>query len=737
LPIVAAGVYVVVLTVLVLSGLISIANSREQRVFDRSMTPQTTTSQRVIAVARETSDFDGNQEIRRVLIGAIDTTVHLPGVERLPRNGECFVSPALAALLEGNSSLAQRHCGGEVSQIGADGLADGRELIAYIGVDPEDLHGRPGTERVVGFGSGSAALSEQAAANATIRTVAVTGSLILIIPLGMLLATATGMAVTERELRLSSLALLGVSRVGLQAVIAGEILVGAGVGAITAVVSFMFVRSALDGMVLFGLEWSAADIAPSIIWLLVPTVVVWMAVRIPRWTLRHAIQSPLAVRRRLVSDRRARSIWYLPLAASLVSLFIVVAIGKTPPIDTAATGAVIVFYATIIASVASWFALYPATRQLGGLLARMSRRTVLLIAGRRMERAQPAAIRPGASVAIAIVLLGLGLFTIRIAELGAVEYLINTSDTPGGRSVMATNPSPSMLTSPVQRMEGIESVVLLTVADPGVVIADCADLEALLGADATACRDDRVSAVQYQGVDPSPIATEGPLEMSVVDDSTGEETVYETHPPTAVITLPQPGGDLGFGIQYFVPTSLADPLATDPNRLIVIHDGRAGAEESVRQHLYSADPTAEVTSSAQSIARGIDMTRGFTGIVTGIAVVIASALLLAVALQTVDGIEQRRRDTAALIMAGTPYTLLRRAEAITVSSPMILAFSISFLVLLLADFARSRVVGAPLHLDTTAYLLVGGVATAGIILIGWLATVGIPREPSRDNLRYE
>jgi hypothetical protein len=355
-----------------------------------------------------------------------------------------------------------------------------------------------------------------------------------------------------------------------------------------------------------------------------------------------------------------------------------------------------------------------------------------------MERALPAAIRPGASVAIAIVLLGLGLFTIRIAQLGAVEYLINTSDTPGGRSVMVTNPSREMLDSPVPNMEGIESVVLLTVADPGVVIADCTDLEALLGVEDTACRDDRVSAVQYSGVDISAIATEMPLEVLVVDDSTGEETAYETPPPTEVITLPQPGGDLGFGIQYFVPTVLVDPsLTTVPNRLIVIHDGRVGGEESIRQHLYSVDPSAEVTSSAQSIARGINMTRGFTGIVTGIAVVVTAALLMAVALQAVDGIEQRRRDTAALILAGTPYTMLRKVESIVVSSPMILAVGISFTILLLADIARSRVVGAPLHLDTPAYMLVGGVATTGIILIGWLATVGIPREPNRDNLRYE
>jgi hypothetical protein len=68
---------------------------------------------------------------------------------------------------------------------------------------------------------------------------------------------------------------------------------------------------------------------------------------------------------------------------------------------------------------------------------------------------------------------------------------------------------------------------------------------------------------------------------------------------------------------------------------------------------------------------------------------------------------------------------------------MILAVGISFTILLLADIARSRVVGAPLHLDTPAYMLVGGVATTGIILIGWLATLGIPREPNRDNLRYE
>lgn len=747
LPVVAVGIFVVVLTVLMLVALVGVANGRERRIETRTANPPTIVGQEALAVAVLTPlwDFDGVSEIRRVLVGAIKPGFYPPGLDRLPSPGECFVSPVLAARLRTNPLLAERYCGGSVEEIAAEGLADGRELFAYVGVDPEALRDKVGSFSAIGFGGATGAVSERDAALATIRKAAAGGALVLLAPLGLLLVTAAGMATTAREARLSSLALVGMSRTGVRATVAGEMLVGALAGSTAGVVGFLLLRGWMDGAAMFGLEWNRHDARPGIALVVVPAIVVWLAVAIPRWTNRRAVESPLAVRRQAPQLSGGALVRYTPLALSFSALLAVVVIGKEPPIDTATIGVVIAFYATITACLSLWLALYPATRHLGRLMARVGHRNMWLLAGRRLQRARPATIRPAASVAIAIVLLGLGLFAIRIAELGTVEHLINTADTPGGRAIIVHNPTPQLLADPPSATDGAEEVLALRKADLGprhegvfgVLIGTCAQVKALLGAEHTECDQSVSYRIAYPGVDP-PGLEGSRLEIFVTDERLGQQTVYSAAMPTETLPMPLPGGDLGILDYYVIPEEqLSPPLTGDPNRLVVIHDGAEQREATIRRHIYATEPTANVWSSRQAIARGLALTQGFTQLVTGIALMIALSLLLSVAIQTIDAIDQRRRDTAALVLAGTPRRMLQHVEAAVATTPILLAFVASFTILMLSDLARGRVVGAPLDLDTPAYLLVGAATTAGIATIGWLATLGIPNEPSPDTIHYE
>lgn len=737
MPVVAVGVFVVVLSVLMLVGLVGVANGRERRIEDRSATPQTVVGQEVVAVVAPRWDFDGVSEIRRVLFGAIQPDEYPRGIDRPPVPGECFVSPELAVRLRSNRLLAERYCRGAVEEIATEGLADGRELLAYVGVDPEALDGVAGSFGVVGFGGGGSAVSERDAALATIRRASFGGALALLAPLGLLLVTAAGMATTAREARLSSLALVGMTRAGAGATVAGEMLAGALAGSMAGVAGFFLLRGWMDGAVVFGLEWNRGDARPGAALVAVPAVVMWLAVAIPRWTHRRALESPLAIRRQAPQLSGGAFLRYAPLAVSFFALLVVVVIGKEPPIDTSAAGVIVALYATITACLSLWLALYPGTRHLGRLMARVGRGSVWLLAGRRLQRAQPTMIRPAAAVATAIVLLGLGLFAIRIAELGTVEYLINTADSPGGRAVIVHNPTARLLVDPPTGVDGAATVLALTVAERGVLVGTCAQVEALLGAEHTDCREGESYRIGYPGVDPPP-ADGSTLEFAVTDELLAAETVHRAAMPTQTLQMPPQGGDLGFVFDYVVPEELiTPPLPRGPNRLVIIHDGGEQREDTIRRHIHSVEPTATVWSSRQSIARGLALTWGFAQLVTGIALLVAISLLLALTIQTIDAIDQRRRDTAALVLAGTPRQMLRQVEAAVAITPIVLAFITAFIILLLSDLARSRVVGAPLDLDTSAYLFVGATTAVGITLIGWLATVGIPSEPSPESVRYE
>ncbi|HKI84613.1 MAG TPA: hypothetical protein VKA63_09790, partial [Candidatus Krumholzibacteria bacterium] len=277
----------------------------------------------------------------------------------------------------------------------------------------------------------------------------------------------------------------------------------------------------------------------------------------------------------------------------------------------------------------------------------------------------------------------------------------------------------------------------LTVAERGVLVGTCAQVEALLGAEHTDCREDESYRIGYPGVDPPP-ADGSTLEFAITDELLAAETLHRAAMPTQTLQMPPLGGDLGFVFDYVVPEELiTPPPLRGPTRLVIIHDGGKQREDTIRGHIYSVEPTATVWSSRQSIARGLALNWGFAQLVTGIALLVAISLLLALTIQTIDAIDQRRRDTAALVLAGTPRQILRQVEAVVAITPIVLAFITAFIILLLSDLARSRVVGAPLDLDTSAYLLVGATTAAGIALIGWLATVGIPSEPSPESVRYE
>ncbi|MFI8295080.1 hypothetical protein ACIGCZ_03925 [Streptomyces nigra] len=90
---------------------------------------------------REFRDPHGSRPFGRVFvaIGGADTPEPPPGLDRLPRPGEGYVSPALHEQLRREPGLRGLLPGTEKGLIGAAGLTDPDELYAYIGTTPAQL----------------------------------------------------------------------------------------------------------------------------------------------------------------------------------------------------------------------------------------------------------------------------------------------------------------------------------------------------------------------------------------------------------------------------------------------------------------------------------------------------------------------------------------------------------------------------------------------------------------------
>lgn len=736
-PMVAVGVGAVVFVVLLASGLVGVADRRIDRVRGRTPAPATVEGQPAFGLAREVRDFDGGSEITRMLVAGF-SGVAPPGVDRMPGPGECRVSPALAKRLGEAPELAARYCDGHVNLIGPEGLADTAELFAYVGVDRGVIEGRAGTVEVVGFGSGTVAGHIEESSVALLRRVALGATVVLLAPLWLLIVSAAGMAASAREQRIAGIRLIGASQTTARAAIAGEVLIGALVGTLGAGLGFALVRRNLDGSSIAGLVWRTDDATVGWIPVLTVAVVLWLAARLPAWSGRFAIVAPLHARRAAPPARRGSGWGILPLAVGVSGLAVVDIVGNDPPLDTDHVFVPIAFSAAALATVGIGLALPTLSRALGRLMASRGRSIGLLIAGRRLEVDERTAVRPATGVALVVMLAGIVLFVLRITALAGIEYLLATVDTPGGRSVVVDAPREAVGDLDLEALPGVESVVALTLVDPGGLIGSCEDVEVLTGGTIPGCRPGVPYRIAYER-DPPTVPEPGrDVELEGVDPDTGAAVRVVVDVPPVIATVPRLGGDLGIRPAVVIPPELAEGADAVPvTTLVVVTDGTVSAEQEVRAAVAAAGPAATVRNTRTTIARGLAATGRVTGIVTLVALVAVVALAAALAMQTLDAIDHPRRTSASLLLAGTPTSTLRAAQAVEAATPLAAGVSTALVVLLLLNVAQSRAVGIPVDLDGAVLGLVAGGGIAATALLTLVARRGTPPSIRPETLRTE
>ena len=271
-------------------------------------------------------DHFRGQDITWVNVAALGPRPVLPpGLSRLPGPGQLAVSPALARLLATTPAdqLRDRFGGGRVTgTVGDAALVSPGQLVVFQGWRPDQLRHRPGTDTVRSIETSTGG---GLAATGFLRLMVLVGLAGLLVPVIVLVLTATRLGAARREQRLAAMRLAGATPAQISGIAAAEAVAAAAAGTVAGFAGFLALRSRaaaipVDGSPFFPGDLRLSALTAVAIALGVPALSGLAAVA----ALRRVQVSPLGVARQAVR-RRVRLRRLIPLAAGLVGYGLAVA----------------------------------------------------------------------------------------------------------------------------------------------------------------------------------------------------------------------------------------------------------------------------------------------------------------------------------------------------------------------------------------------------------------------------
>jgi hypothetical protein len=243
-------------------------------------------------------DFYRSQTISRLDVAALGPGAPLPpGVSRLPAPGTYYASPALASLLAAvpAGQLGDRFPGRLAGTIGQAALTGANELVIYIGYRPATLNSVAGTQWVTSIYTGAG----QQVFTPFFKDAFYIGMLAVLLPMLVLISTATRLAADRREERFAALRLVGGTPADVRLVATVEAVLSSFAGAVLGSVTFLLARPLLAGSAFFGPPSFESDVTPTLAGYLAILVIVPAAAAVAALvSLRRVQISPLGVSRR-------------------------------------------------------------------------------------------------------------------------------------------------------------------------------------------------------------------------------------------------------------------------------------------------------------------------------------------------------------------------------------------------------------------------------------------------------
>ena len=363
------------------------------------------------------TDQFGGQVLDQVDVAATGPNAPVPpGIKHLPGAGEYYASPALTALLRSvpANELRDRYSGRQVGTIGAAALPSPNSLIIIIGHSARQLSQAPGAVEVGAIQRTPASCyncQSTVGSGPVLEFILVGGAVALLLPVLILIATASRLSAARREERFAAMRLVGATPRQISVVSAVEAVVAAVVGVAVGFALFFAFRPLLIHVPVTGAPFAPGDL--SLDWIDIVVAVIGVpaaAVVSARLALRRVQVSPLGVQRR-AAPHQPRILRIIPLLAGITLLAYFDAAGKPGDVGGQLLELLVGFILLIVGLVLAgpWF-----TTAGSRLMAKRSSRPATLIAGRRLLSDPKAAFRFISGLVIALFVAS--------ALIGALEF---------------------------------------------------------------------------------------------------------------------------------------------------------------------------------------------------------------------------------------------------------------------------------------------------------------------------
>jgi hypothetical protein len=650
------------------------------------------------------TDSFGSQLIDRIDVAAAGPGAPIPpGMSRLPGPGQYFASPALVSLLRSQPAdeLRDRYPGRLVGIIGSAALPSPNSLIIVIGHSVDQLSKQPAAIEIGAIHRGPAncyGCQSVAGSGPVLEFILVGGAVALVLPILILIATASRLSAARREERFASMRLVGSTPRQISTISAVEAVIAALAGVVLGFGLFFAVRPLLYHVPFTGAPMAQGDLSLHAVDILIAVVGVPIAAVVSaRLALRRVQISPLGVTRR-VRPRPPGIARIVPLLAGIAFLAYFDAAGKPGAIGSQLLELLVGFVLLIVGLVLAGPWLTTAGSR---IMAIRASRPATLIAGRHLLDNPKAAFRFVSGLVIAL-----------FVASAAIGALSSVTQVTGGSSANTS---------------------LSTVADPFCTFStnDCPTASVVASVPPSVL--DQLGATPgVQGVTvvhEAPDQTQQGRSFGVVScDQLAKTPAIGRCAPRATVAsvgyfLSKVLGHTAHASTTTWPTwnMSATQLASLPvSAIVVATNGSFGAIERVRTELEHAFPLqgTPVTVEAlnPSTARLLTMIQAMTDVIIVASLIIAACSL---AVNIAAGLNERRRPFSLLRLTGVPRKLLHRIVTVETALPLLIVAAVSIAVGLLAAalYLHSQV-GLAFSLPGFSYWItvIGGLAVSMAII---------------------
>jgi hypothetical protein len=568
-----------------------------------------------------------------------------PGLARVPRAGEYFVSPALARLLATTpaDALGDRLPGRCAGLVGRAALESPDSLVAFVGQSAHELRRESGTFTVRSIET----LPYPHTYTSFFKTVLALGAAGLLVPVLMFVATSTRLAAARREERFAALRLVGATPRQVNQIATIEAALGAVIGVAAGFAGFYALRPVVARIPFTGEPFFTGDL--SLGWRPIAAVAVGVplaAALVALWSLRRVRISPLGVSRQV--GRRPPRVWrLLPAALGLG----VLALAPVLPLPEGNVGIWVIpagFIEIVVGLTIAgpWFTMVGAR-----LLARLARGDATLIAARRLSAQPGQAFRTIGGLVLAVF--------VGTVFIGVVDTAISHGNVLSAMTLPKGTVVESFFTQPRGALAPRQAAPLL------------ARLRGLPGVRVVVPLYARRAGGGPNVTDPTGLVSAAAWDrLAVYGPAAGD---------TGRTIVVEPGELLYGGLRRQSTWSAASVRATAlrSHRLIALlatTDGSVVAVERVRTALelalpqYSPPETESQLSSSSAelvdlLQRMVDVGIILTLVIAGCSLAVASA----------GGLIERKRPFTLLRLSGMPIGHLRRVVVLEAAVPLVVA----------------------------------------------------------------